>query len=156
MVPAMLLPAFLVAENVVRSDGAGAAVPVDPTRNPLLEITLGITRILEKESLHVSVWGSADGEAWLRLRSFPPKSYCGSYAVPLDLSSHAEVRFLRAQWTMGRWGLGAEAPVFGFSIEIRAAEIRAAEMKAAELKAAVVETTEKKSAAGVGTAVGVA
>ena len=138
MVPAVLLPAFLVPESVVRSDGSSAAVPVDPTRNPLLELTLGITRILEKESLHVAVWGSADGEAWLRLRAFPPKSYCGNYDVPLDLSLHPEVRFLRALWTMGRWGLGAEAPVFGFSIEMRAAEM---------------ETAEKKSAAGVGVGV---
>ena len=121
MVPAFLLPVFLLTDSVVRSDGTGAAVPVEPTRHPSLQITLGITRILEQENLQVSVWGSADGEAWRRLRVFPPKSYCGHYVLPLDLSRHSDVRFLRAHWTVNRWQLSDEAPVFGFSIEMKPA-----------------------------------
>lgn len=133
-----MVPAFLLSDNVVRNDGNGAPVPIDPGRRSLLEITLGITRVLEKESLQVSIWGSADGETWWRLRAFPPKSYCGNYTLLLDLSPHPEVRFLRANWSMSRWSLADEGPVFGFSIEVKPA------------------VPEKKTATSVGAAVAVA
>ena len=55
---------FLLPETVVREDGAGYAVELATAQGKALEITLGITRILEQESLDVSIWGSVDGSDW--------------------------------------------------------------------------------------------
>jgi hypothetical protein len=44
--------------------------------------------------------------------SFPQKFYCGTYQILLDLSSHADVKYLRAQWQVNRWGKGDPKPLF--------------------------------------------
>jgi hypothetical protein len=79
---------------------------------------LGITRIIEQESLDISVWGSADNADWgtKPLLSYPQKFYCGTYQVLLDLNDRPEVRYLRVQWKVGRWGRGASKPLFGFYV----------------------------------------
>jgi hypothetical protein len=107
--------AFLLTETVIREDGAGPAVEVAASAGKPLRLTLGITRIIEQESLDLSIWGSADGADWgaKPLAVFPQKFYCGAYQLPLDLSSHPEVKFLRAQWKVSRWGRGAPEPLFG-------------------------------------------
>jgi hypothetical protein len=46
----------LLPENVAQQDGAGAAIALDSARGKPLLLTLGITRIVELESLEVSVW----------------------------------------------------------------------------------------------------
>ena len=109
---------FLVPETVVREDGAGPSVDVGSSQGKSLTLTLGITRIIEQESLDLSIWGSADQTNWgaKALATIPQKFYCGAYQFPLDLSSQPEVRFIRAQWKVSRWGRGAPAPLFGFYI----------------------------------------
>src|SRR6516164_8905815 len=97
-----MFPRFLLPETVSREDGAGAAVTLDQNPGAAL-LTLGIDRVLEQESLDVSVWGSPDGRSWQPLASFPQKSYCGAYSLELNLGRYPDVRFLRAQWRMGRW-----------------------------------------------------
>ena len=84
----------------------------------LLVLTLGITRIIEQESLDVSIWGSPDGENWsLRpLTKFPPKFYCGIYSVLLNLAAQPDVRFVRVDWKMSRWSRGEATPMFGFYV----------------------------------------
>lgn len=111
-----MLPAFLVEETVVREEGAGQEVALGPSQGRLLLLTLGITRIIEQESLDVSIWGSADRTNWgtKPLISFPQKFYCGTYQIELDLTAHADVACLRAEWKVSRWGRGAPAPLFGF------------------------------------------
>jgi hypothetical protein len=111
-----MLPNFLVPESIARSDGKGPEVDLGPKRGKLLVLTLGITRILEQESLEVSVWGSADGEHWgsRPLVTYPPKFYCGIYSILLNLASRPEVRFLRVQWKMSTWSRQGVAPMFGF------------------------------------------
>jgi hypothetical protein len=104
----------LLPENVAQQDGAGAAIALDSARGKPLLLTLGITRIVELESLEVSVWGSPDSRNWKLLQAFPRKAYCGTYSMALDLSRYREVRHLRAQWKMIRWGRGQIAPLFGF------------------------------------------
>ncbi len=111
-----MLPAFLVTETVVHEEGVGPALELGPSQgNPLL-LTLGITRIIEQESLDLSIWGSADGTDWggKPLLSLPQKFYCGTYQIELDLSAHPEISRLRAQWKVSRWGRGAPAPLFEF------------------------------------------
>ena len=109
---------FLFPETVVRDDGAGYAVGLATAQGTALEITLGITRIQEQESLDVSIWGSADGSDWgaKPLSAFPQKFYCATYPVLLDLTAHPEVRFLRAEWKMNRWGRGDPKPLFAFYV----------------------------------------
>jgi len=111
-----VLPAFLVAETVVREEGAGQEIALGASQGKRLLLTLGITRIVEQESLDVSIWGSADGASWgtKPLAAFPQKFYCGTYQVELDLTAHPEVSHIRAQWKVNRWGRGDATPLFGF------------------------------------------
>jgi hypothetical protein len=51
-------PNFLSPESIVKGDGVGPKIDLGVTRGKLLVLTLGITRIIEQESLEVSVWGS--------------------------------------------------------------------------------------------------
>jgi hypothetical protein len=113
-----MLPHFLLPETVARQDGTGSPLALgDAAGKPLL-LTLGITSIIEQESLDVAVYGSADGETWSDkpLVSFPQKFYCGTYALLLDPSNNREVRYLRVQWKMNRWGRGEPKPMFGFYV----------------------------------------
>ncbi len=108
---------FLLPENVARRNGDGAVIALDAARGKLLLLTLGITRILEAESLEVSIWGSPDSKTnqrnWKLLGSFPPKNYCGNYSLILDLSRRPEIAYVRAAWKMARWNRKSE-PLFGF------------------------------------------
>jgi hypothetical protein len=108
-----MLPQFLIPETVVRKDGTGPTVPVDA---PSILLTLGINRIVEQESLDVSIWSSADGEAWTELAAFPQKFYCGTSSLLLDLKTHPDAKILQARWKMGRWGRGDLTPLFGFYV----------------------------------------
>lgn len=108
MVSKVLLP-----EAVTRQDGTGPEIELDEIGTSLL-LTLGITRILERENLDVSVWGSADGKEWRQLAAFPRKFYCGTYSIPLDLARHPDVRQVRAQWRMSSWDMLEPKPLFSF------------------------------------------
>jgi hypothetical protein len=120
-----MLPQFLLPETVARQDGMGAEMPFE---RQIVQLTLGITRIIAQESLEVSVWGSADGEHWRPLVAFPQKFYCGTYSVHLDLTLYEDVRYLRAQWKMGRWTRGSHhderAPLFGFYLRAEEGRLR--------------------------------
>jgi hypothetical protein len=111
-----MLPNFLLPESIARSDGMGPETDLGPKRGKLLVLTLGITRILEQESLEVTVWGSTDGENWgsRPLATFPPKFYCGIYSILLNLVSRPDVQFLRVQWKMSSWSRQVFTPMFGF------------------------------------------
>jgi hypothetical protein len=82
--------------------------------NGTLVLTLGITRIIEQESIDISIWGSADGTEWgaKSLVTFPQKFYCGTYQIILDLTDQPNVKFLRAKWAVNRWGKGDSKPLF--------------------------------------------
>jgi hypothetical protein len=113
-----MVPAFLFPDSIACEDGHGAETSLGDSRGRSLLLTLGITRILEQESLDVSIWGSADGHAWQLLASFPRKFYCGIYSLMLDLSRRCEIRYLRAHWRMGRWGGGESKPLAGFYLSL--------------------------------------
>ena len=113
-----MLPTLLLPESVARADGTGPEFDLGPKRGRLLVLTLGITRIIEQESLEVSIWGSADGEKWgsLPMATFPPKFYCGIYSILLNLSSRPEIRYVRVSWRMSRWSRADAMPMFGFYV----------------------------------------
>jgi hypothetical protein len=122
----IMLPTFLLPDIVAREDGVGTEVALDSAKGKLLQLTLGIDRILEQESLDVSLWGSPDNEHWERLCAFPQKSYCGTYSMLLDLTRRTQVRYLRAQWSMRRWAASDRGPLFGFHIFAEEARFRTA------------------------------
>jgi hypothetical protein len=57
-------PNFLLPESTVKRDGVGPKIDLGRARGKLLVLTLGITSIVEQESLEVSTWGSEDGDIW--------------------------------------------------------------------------------------------
>jgi hypothetical protein len=119
---------FLLPESVTRQDGMGPEIELPDGEmevgSTTLQLTLGITRILEKEILDVSVWGSADGNEWMHLAAFPRKSYCGKYSMVVDLTRHPGIRLVRAQWQMGMWDMQEPKPLFGFYLHAEDVKIR--------------------------------
>ena len=109
-----MLPQFLLPETTVREAGTGTDLEIGDHEGGTLILTLGITRIIEQESIDVSIWGSADGNDWgaKPLLTFPQKFYCGTYQILLDLSDRPDVRYLRAKWAVNRWGKGDPKPLF--------------------------------------------
>ena len=59
-----MLPAFILPETTIREAGTGPALELGKSQGGLVLLTLGITRIIEQESLDVSVSGSPDGANW--------------------------------------------------------------------------------------------
>jgi hypothetical protein len=108
----------LLVESVRKGDGVGPVVPLDEHCCKLLVVTLGITDVVERTGLTVSVWGSADQTEWgsQPLLTFRQRQYCGVYSVLLNLATHPGVRYLRVQWNMNRWGRGERTPLFGFQV----------------------------------------
>ena len=116
-----MLSTFLIPEQVVEDKGEGQPLELgDPAVRKFL-LTLSITRIIEQESLDVSVWGSEDGITWEAkpLAAFPQKFYMGTHQLILDLNEQAAIKFLRGKWTASRWGKGHLTPRFTFSVAIQ-------------------------------------
>jgi hypothetical protein len=113
-----MLPNFLQPESVQHADGESEAIELGGAAGKLIQLTLGITRIIEQESLDVSIWASPDGTNWGEkpVVAYPQKFYCGTYTLLLDLETHPDARFLKAKWKMSRWGRGEPKPMFGFYI----------------------------------------
>jgi len=113
-----MLRNVLLPESIVRANGIGPEIDLGSKRGKLLVLTLGITRILEQESLEVIVLGSLDGEQWepKPLAKFPPKYYCGLYSILLNLGSRGDVKYVRVHWKMSRWSKRESIPMFGFYV----------------------------------------
>ncbi len=118
---------FLLPEAVIRDDGAGSVLYLERPQARLLLVTLSITRILEQQSLDLSIWGSPDRADWGQgpLASFPQKFYCGTYRMRLDLSGRRDVQYLQARWKVNRWGHWPDRPLFGAYVFVEEAEARA-------------------------------
>lgn len=116
-----MLPQFLLPETTVREAGSSPDLSIAEQAGSSLILTLGITRIIEQQSLDVSIWGSANGADWgtKALVAFPQKFYCGTYQILLDLSSRSEVKYLRAKWQVNRWGKGDPKPLFGLYLFVQ-------------------------------------
>jgi hypothetical protein len=110
------MPELFVPEMIAREDGASNEIALGTSSGKPLLLTLGITRILEQDSLDVSVWGSADKQSWRQIAAYPQKFYCGTYLLMVDLTRERQVRYLRVQWRMGRWGETDPTPVVGFYV----------------------------------------
>jgi hypothetical protein len=107
-------PAFLIPETTVHDNGHGPVIDLGPLLPVSILVTLGIMRVIEQESLAVDIFSSADTESWPAspILSIPQKFYAGVSSFLLNLSKHPDVRFLRAQWKVNRWGRGDMTPLF--------------------------------------------
>lgn len=116
-----MLPQFLLPETTVREAGTGPAIQLGDQQGEALILTLGITRIIEQESIDISIQGSTDGADWAAkpVVSFPQKFYCGTYQILVDLTDVPDVKFLRAKWSVNRWGKGDPKPLFSIYLFVQ-------------------------------------
>ena len=121
-----MLPGFLLPETTIREAGNGSELDLGDAQGRVLLLTLGITRIIEQESLDVAILGSPDNSDWggKPILSFPQKFYCGTYQLLCDLNQHPDVKFLRAKWQVSRWGRGDPKPLFGVYLFVQDASKR--------------------------------
>jgi hypothetical protein len=111
-------PKCLLPDSVRRIDGFGPAVDLDDYRGKLLVLTLGVNAVVERTGLAVSVWGSPDQVEWgtKPLISLRQRQYCGVYSVLLNLAQRPDIRCLRVEWNISRWGKGERIAQFGFQV----------------------------------------
>ena len=121
MTTAIAEQVLVPAGTVVTTKGDGPTVDVSSAAGRVFLATLSITKIIEQESLDVSIFGSPDGATWepRSIAAFRQEFYTGESPLLLDLSAHANVRFIRAHWEVARWGRGTETPMFEFGVTLR-------------------------------------
>ena len=124
------------AGTVVSAKGDGPTVDVSHASERVFLVTLSITKIIEQESLDVSIFGSADGSTWepKSLAAFPQKFYAGESPLLLDLTATPNVKFVRAHWEVARWGRGTETPMFEFGVSMKEVPSRILQEAKAEAK----------------------
>jgi len=110
-----LVPAGTTSEG----SGQGAPLELGALAGKALLLILQIDEVLEQESLHVSIWGSADGQGWgaQALFWFPQKFHPGVTPAAVDLGQRPDLKFLQARWEANRWGRGIPRPRFKFAVE---------------------------------------
>ncbi len=123
-----MLDAFLVPEITIEKEGESQPTELGERAGKTFLLTLAITRIVEQESLDVSIWGSPDGADWgaKPLTTFPQKFYQGVYQMLLDLREKPDVKLLKAKWAANRWGVGPTTPQFSFLVKIQEQALPAA------------------------------
>jgi len=133
----MIDTALAPAKTVATAKGDGPAVDVSGAASRVFLVTLAITKIIEQESLDVTLYGSADGASWSTksIAAFPQKFYCGEYPLLLDLTAHPDVKFVRAHWEVARWGRGTETPMFEFGVTMKEVPASVLREATAEAKA---------------------
>ena len=116
-----MIDTSLVEKTTATAKGDGPAVDLSGATNRVFLVSLDITKIIEQESLDVSILGSADGSTWnpKPIAEFPQKFYCGQSPMLLDLTAHPDVKFVRAHWEVARWGRGTETPMFEFVVTLK-------------------------------------
>jgi hypothetical protein len=99
-----MLPEDLLPVTTIREGGFGPIITVRGGSERTSVLTLGITRITEREALRVSIWGSANQSDWAPVASFTNIYYCGEYELEFDLSDQPQIRYVRVQWEVDHGG----------------------------------------------------
>jgi hypothetical protein len=112
-----LVPAGTTSEG----SGQGAPLELGALAGKAVLLILEIAEVLEQESLHVSIWGSADGQNWgtQAVFWFLQKFHCGVTPAALDLGQRPDIKYLQARWEANRWGRGIPRPRFKFAVEVQ-------------------------------------
>ena len=123
-----MLPEYLLPVTTIRESGAGPIITLRAGGDRTFTLTLGITRIAEREGLRISVWGSADSKDWgtAPVASFTNKFYCGDYELEFDLSAHPELRYVRVLWELDAGRRGTPKPMCTISLRAHQAQRLAA------------------------------
>jgi hypothetical protein len=116
-----MIDTSLLSAQTVSAKGDGPAVDVSGAASRVFLVTLAITKIIEQESLDLSIYGSVDGATWgaKSIAAFPQKFYCEESPLLLDLTAHPDVKLVRAHWEVARWGRGTETPMFEFGVALK-------------------------------------
>ena len=118
----MPFPAFLIEQTEVSESGSGKQFELDLLLDASSSflVTLGITRVVEQESLDMTLQASPDSVTWSKkpILAFPQKFYTGTYQMILDLKAHPQARYIRPAWTLNRWGRGSLKPHFSLYLFI--------------------------------------
>jgi len=122
-----MLETFLIPAQTIEAKGDATAIPLRDAAGQRFLVSLEISRVIEQESLSVSIWGSEDAAQWgtVPLAAFTQKFYTGAHQLMLDLTERPAVKFLRGAWEVNRWGRGQPKPLFTFSVSIHQLEGRA-------------------------------
>ncbi len=125
------------AGTTVTAKGDGQAIEIQSSNSRVFLATLSITKIIEQESLDVSIFGSADGATWepKSLAAFPQKFYAEESPLLLDLTASPNIKFVRAHWEVARWGRGTETPMFEFGVTMKEVPAQILQEARAEAKA---------------------
>jgi len=111
---------LVLPETTIRGPGVGPQLALEAETRGWMLFTLDITRVVERQSLDVFVWGSGDGKDWGKqpLLRFRRKFYCGTDQVSLDARDR-DVKFLRATWHTDHWGSKPSNPLFTVLIRVQ-------------------------------------
>lgn len=98
----------------VMANGEAEAHDIGSSQTRTFLCSMMITDQIEQESIDLSIWGSADGQAWgaKPLLMMPQRFYRGETRQVLDLTLKPDIRFIRAKWELFRWGRVAPHPMF--------------------------------------------
>lgn len=125
-----MLPKCLLPQQQTQGDGLGSKIDLGEFRGKLLVLTLGISSVIHREGVVVSVYGSPDGLEWNTrpLASFPRKDYCGLYYTLLNLVRFPNIRYLRVSWIVTHASAAKAAPPFEFFLfaEVSGSRVSAA------------------------------
>lgn len=132
----MIDTSLVKGKIVATCKGDGPAVDLSDATNRVFLVTLTICKIIEQESLDISIFGSADGATWGQksVVAFPQKFYCGESPLLLDLTAHPDLKFVRLHWEVARWGRGTETPMFEFDVAMKEVPADILKQAAAEAK----------------------
>jgi hypothetical protein len=105
---------LLAPDTLLEANGNGELANVANSATGTFLCTMFISDQIEQESLDLSIWGSADGEAWGThpILKLPQRFYRGETRAVLELTLRPEVKFIRAKWELNRWGRVAPTPMF--------------------------------------------
>jgi hypothetical protein len=108
-------------DTVAETNGSSAPFELGAQAGKTVVLVLRISEIVEQESLHISIWGSADGQNWgdKALFWFPQRFYRGTTPAAVDLGQRPDVKFLQARWEVSRWGRCNPRAYFKFSVEVQ-------------------------------------
>src|SRR5258706_15945755 len=93
-------------DTLLHENGVGEAMDVGASATRTFLCTMFISDQIEQESLDISIWGSADGQDWgtKPILKLPQQFYRGETRAVLELVFRPEVKWIRAQWELNRWG----------------------------------------------------
>jgi len=117
MIETLLIP----EKTVIAAKGEGEPFEITGAQNRVFLLSLKISQAVEQESLDVSVFGSANGNAWdaKPLAVFPQRFYSGETPILMDLTEQPEIKFVRAKWDVNRWGRGPTEPMFEVGLSLK-------------------------------------